>query len=100
MRKEYNFELENKFFQQFEINRASKIYFQIELFIKTLHVKGDICEFGVFKANSLTRLILLRDIYVKNKKIFAYDLVSRYSKLKLATETGFLISIPHSHSDI
>ena len=69
----YNFELENSFFQNIIISRASKIYSQLELFIKAKHIKGDIYEFGVFKGNSLSRLILKRDIYAPKKKIFAFD---------------------------
>lgn len=69
----YNFESENNFFYNIDHIRASKIFFQLELFKNTLKVNGDICEFGVFKGNSLNRLILLRDFYAKKKKIFAFD---------------------------
>ena len=70
----YNFEPENSFFQNINIFRASKIYAQLELFIKAKHIKGALYEFGVFKGNSLSRLILKRDIYLPKKKIFAYDI--------------------------
>tara|TARA_B100000787_G_C16060730_1_gene235436 strand:+ start:37 stop:657 length:621 start_codon:yes stop_codon:yes gene_type:complete len=69
----YNFNSENDFFFNINHTRAAKIFFQIEIFKNTLKVNGDICEFGVFKGNSLNRLILLRDFYCNNKKIFAFD---------------------------
>ena len=69
----YNCEIENKFFFNLNHQRASKIFAQIEIFLKSREVKGDIAEFGVFKGNSLNRLILLRDFYAKRKKIFAFD---------------------------
>ena len=73
----YNFKAENNFFYNIDHSRASKIFFQIELFKNTLKINGDICEFGVFKGNSLNRIILLRDFYVKKKKIFAFDTFKR-----------------------
>ena len=69
----YNFDSENNFFFNIDHLRGSKIFFQIELFKSTVKVKGDVCEFGIFKGNSLNRLILLRDFYAKEKKIFAFD---------------------------
>ncbi len=69
----YNFEAENRFFQNLDHFRASKIFFQLDLFKETIKIKGDICEFGVFKGNSLNRLIIFRDFYSNKKKIFAFD---------------------------
>ncbi len=69
----YKFEAENNFFYNIDHFRGSKIIFQIDIFKSIIDVKGDICEFGIFKGNSLNRLILLRDFYSKEKKIFAFD---------------------------
>lgn len=69
----YNFEAENKFFQNLDHFRASKIFFQLDIFKETIKIKGDICEFGVFKGNSLNRLIIFRDFYSPKKKINAFD---------------------------
>jgi len=69
----HNFEVENVFFKNLNHQRASKIFYQLDLFRRTLSIKGDICEFGVFKGNSLNRLILFRDFYCPNKKIYAFD---------------------------
>ena len=66
----YNFEAENKFFQNLDHFRASKIFFQLDIFKETIKIKGDICEFGVFKGNSLNRLIIFR--VVKTIKIEKY----------------------------
>ena len=69
----HSFEVENKFFYNLNHQRASKIFAQIDIFLKSKKVNGDIAEFGVFKGNSLNRLILLRDFYAKKKKVFAFD---------------------------
>ena len=68
----YKFEAENNFFYNIDHFRGSKIIFQIDIFKSIIDVKGDICEFGIFKGNSLNRLIFLRDFYSK-EKIFAFD---------------------------
>lgn len=69
----YDYEIENKFFYNLTHQRASKIYAQCDIFLRTLKIKGDIAEFGVFKGNSLNRFILLRDFYAKKKIIYAFD---------------------------
>ena len=79
--KNYDFEIENTFFKNINHHRASKIFFQLECFKKTLNISGDICEFGVFKGNSLNRLIIFRDFYSHLKKIYAFD-VFKLIKLK------------------
>ena len=71
--KNYNFDIENNFFKNINHQRASKIFFQLECFKRILNVKGCICEFGVFKGNSLNRLIIFRDFYSRSKKIYAFD---------------------------
>jgi hypothetical protein len=68
-----NFITENIFFKNLNHQRACKIFYQLELFKRTLSVKGEICEFGVFKGNSLNRLILFRDLHKQKKKIYAFD---------------------------
>ena len=52
----YKFEAENNFFYNIDHFRGSKIIFQIDIFKSIIDVKGDICEFGIFKGNSLNRL--------------------------------------------
>ena len=68
-----NFITENIFFKNLNHQRACKIFYQFELFKRTLSVKGEICEFGVFKGNSLNRLILFRDLFKQKKKVYAFD---------------------------
>ena len=69
----YDFSSENAFFNNIDISRASKIYSKFEIFIKTKKIVGEILEFGVFKGNSLSRLILMRDIHTPTKKIYGFD---------------------------
>ena len=73
----YNFDSENNFFFNIDHLRGSKIFFQIELFKSTVKVKGDVCEFGVFKGNSLNRLILLRTFTQKKKKFLLLILLKK-----------------------
>ena len=67
----YNFEAENKFFQNLDHFRASKIFFQLDIFKETIKIKGDICEFGVAQGKT-SKLIayLIRDT---EKKFFLFD---------------------------
>ena len=77
----YNFETENKFFKNIDETRASKIYSHYELFKKSTSIKGDIVEFGIFKGNSLNRLIVFRNFFCRNKKIYGFDL---FKKIRLS----------------
>ena len=79
----YNFEIENEFFKNINELRASKIYSHYELFKKSAAIKGDIVEFGVFKGNSLNRLIIFRNFFCRNKKIYGFDL---FKKIKLSSK--------------
>ena len=38
----YDYEIENKFFYNLTHQRASKIYAQCDIFLRTLKIKGDI----------------------------------------------------------
>ena len=44
-------------------------------FLKSINVKGSIVECGVFKGNSLNRLLLFRDMLIGSptKKVFGFD---------------------------
>ncbi len=79
----YNFEIENKFFKNIDELRASKIYSHYELFKKSADIKGDIVEFGVFKGNSLNRLIIFRNFFCRNKKIYGFDM---FKKINLSNK--------------
>lgn len=63
---------ENLFYQFCTTDRLSKLIAQLKIFELTKDVKGDIAEFGVFKGNSLTRLIIFREIFAKKKKHFCF----------------------------
>ena len=77
-----NLDYENTFFETLTIDRASKHLFQFEIFLKTKNVLGDIIEFGVFKGNSLVRLICYRNLYAPKKNIYAFDIFKKITPKK------------------
>ena len=52
------------------IFKIKKNLLQLELFKKSIEVKGDIIEFGVYKGNSLIRLISFNKIFNKRKNLW------------------------------
>ena len=64
------FNIENHFYKLAPFSRLEKFIIQLELFKKSINARGDIIEFGVYKGNSLIRLISLNKIYNKTKKKF------------------------------
>ena len=56
---------ENLFYQFCTTDRLSKLIAQLKVFETTKNIKGDIVEFGVFKGNSLSRLIIFNEIFQK-----------------------------------
>ena len=64
------FAIENNFYQLAPFSRLEKFITQLELFKKSIEVKGDIIEFGVYKGNSLIRLISFNKIFNKRKRKF------------------------------
>lgn len=73
------FETENNFYQLAPFSRLEKFITQLELFKKSIEVKGDIIEFGVYKGNSLIRLISFNKIFNKRKKkIYGFDVFNKF----------------------
>ena len=73
------FEIENNFYQLAPFSRLEKFITQLELFKKSIEVKGDIIEFGVYKGNSLIRLISFNKIFNKRKKkIYGFDVFDKF----------------------
>ena len=73
------FQYENAFYKYSPFSRLEKLILQLEVFKKTSKTKGEIIEFGVFKGNSLIRLISFNKIYSKyKKKIYAFDVFGKF----------------------
>ena len=64
---------ENLFYQYCTTDRLAKLLAQFKVFEQVCKISGDIIEFGVFKGNSLSRLIIFREILSKAKNIYALD---------------------------
>ena len=73
------FNIENHFYKLAPFSRLEKFIIQLELFKKSINARGDIIEFGVYKGNSLIRLISFNKIYNKTKKkVFAFDVFNKF----------------------
>ena len=73
------FNLENNFYKLIPFSRIEKFIIQLELFKKSIKVRGDIIEFGVYKGSSLIRLISFNKIFnKKGKKVFAFDVFHKF----------------------
>lgn len=64
---------ENLFYQFCTTERLSKLIAQLKVFETTKDISGDVVEFGVFKGNSLSRLIIFREIFSRKKYVYAFD---------------------------
>jgi hypothetical protein len=74
---------ENLFYQFCTTDRLSKFIAQLKVFEETKDIFGDIAEFGVFKGNSLTRLIIFREIFARKKYVYAFDQFAEFKVPKL-----------------
>jgi len=72
--------VENSFYLNSDVSRLSKAICQFELFKKTVNLRGDIVECGVFKGSSLIRLLTFRDLLNKNnqKKVLGFDSFGKF----------------------
>lgn len=77
-----SWDLENKFYFNTSSSRLKKIITHYEIFKKSLNVKGSIIECGVFRGNSLNRLLLFRDMLIglPTKKVFGFDVFGKFPK--------------------
>ena len=50
------FAIENNFYQLAPFSRLEKFITQLELFKKSIEVKGDIIEFGVYKGQFIDKI--------------------------------------------
>lgn len=74
------FEYENSFYLSCHKTRVSKVLTQYELFKRTVDLPGAIVEFGVYKATSLIRFIMFRDLLSNShsRKVIAFDTFAKY----------------------
>jgi hypothetical protein len=74
----YKFFFENNFYRFCDPSRIGKLINLFYFLRKTLKVKGDILEFGVFKGNSAFKIIILSKILKIVKKFYFFDYFSDY----------------------
>ena len=68
------FDYENDFYLSCDSSRLTKILAHYEIFKKTIHVPGDIFEFGILKGCSFTRFAAFRQFFnIENKKLVGFD---------------------------
>lgn len=74
----YSFLYENYFYLTCSKNRISKLISQFLVFEKSSKIKGSILEFGVFKGNSLFRLLMFKQMLKLEKSFYAFDLFGEF----------------------
>ena len=71
---EKRFDYENNFYLSCESTRIAKAIAQYKLFEKTIKIRGDIIECGVFKGASFSRFAMYRKIHaLEDKKLIGFD---------------------------
>jgi len=71
---EKTFDYENDFYLSCGSDRIAKSISQHAFFEKSIKIKGDIVECGVFKGSSFSRLAMYRKVYgLESKKIIGFD---------------------------
>ncbi|NQY80248.1 MAG: class I SAM-dependent methyltransferase [Candidatus Caenarcaniphilales bacterium] len=70
-----SFDYENGFYYTCESRRIAKIIAHYELYKKIINLPGDVIEFGVFKGNSLIRLLAFREMLESqnSRKVIGFD---------------------------
>ena len=66
-------DIENNFYLYSHKYRLTKTILHYELFKKTIKIKGDFVECGVFKGISLIRFLTFRDFLKNNKFFYGFD---------------------------
>ena len=85
--------IENNFIWHSDASRLKKFIYQYEIFKKTKNLKGSVVECGVFKGNSLIRLLTYNSILNKKKntkKFFGFDTFSKFPKSKFHSDQKFI----------
>lgn len=74
------FEYENGYMATAEPRRFSKFISHLEFFNKTIDLRGEIVELGVFKGNSLFRWIKFRELLSNtySRKVIAFDVFGEF----------------------
>ena len=94
---------ENLFYQFCTTDRLSKLIAQLKVFEIIKDVNGDIVEFGVFKGNSLSRLIIFREIFSRknhlnlNHQEVDNDNIHNFDRLKILVILIIYQQIFHQH---
>lgn len=84
---------ENGFYLTSETNRIGKLLNHLEIYNKILKLPGDILEFGVYKGNSLVRLLSFRHLLENenSRKVFGFDIYGKFpDSLNLESDRQFV----------
>src|SRR5689334_21827139 len=71
--KSKSFEYENGFYLTAKESRMGRALAHYELYKKTIGLKGDIVECGIFKGVSFMRFMMFMNLFEKEKKIIGFD---------------------------
>lgn len=88
------FDFENAFYYTCSPQRLSKLVAQFKIYQQIINLPGDILEFGVFKGNSLIRLLAFREMLESqySRKIIGFDSFDYFPKPKIDkfNDTNFI----------
>lgn len=73
-----SFLYENYFYLTCDKSRISKLIAQFLVLEKSSKIRGSMLEFGVFKGNSLFRLLMFREMLNLKKFFYAFDLFGKF----------------------
>ncbi len=75
---------ENNFYLSINKTRMSRLLAHYELFKMTVGLPGAIVEFGVFKATSLIRFIMFRELLenAHSRKVIGFDTFTKYPNVR------------------
>ncbi len=83
---------ENGFYLTCETNRIGKLLNQLEIYKEILSLPGEILEFGVYKGNSLVRLLTFRNLLENDysRKIIGFDVFGKFPEVNSEEDKRFV----------
>ena len=90
--KSKKWDYENGFYLTCDTGRLGKFINHLELYKKILPLNGDILEFGVFKGNSISRLLSFRELLENSndRKVIGFDAFGSFpNKIKSKRDRDF-----------
>lgn len=92
-------DFENGFYLTCESSRIGKLLNHLEIYKKIIGLPGDILEFGVYKGQSMVRLLTFRNLFESefSKKVIGFDIFGKFpDELQLDSDKEFVESFENA----